>query len=550
MHVTPEVGIANILKAEGVEFVSTFPTNGVNNALGPAGVPLIMMRDDRYAIAMADAYSRVNNGNKIGVATVMGGVNSAGLQVSYAGIAQAYEDGSPLLVLADGVPTGQTQNSFFDPIAALSHVTKWSARIDTPEATPQFLRRAFTLLRSGRPGPVFLAVPRGLGEYDEDARPYIPVKGWRSAPDPSDVANAANILRNARKPLLFVGEGVLYANATQELLELAELAQTPVVTTIKGKGAFPETHALSIGARGGPASKFIEQCDVLIAVGASLSPGRFSHGVPNAARKQVVQIVVDEWDLNKMSPTDHAVVGDAKLSLAAINDDLCANPDHQHDPALLTQIAEAKAAFDAEYGDYLMSTETPINPYRVYGGLQNVLDPQNSFVTHESGNTRDQLTTTYKTTIPRGFLGWGNVSTLGFSFGAVIAAKLAFPDRQCIAVSGDAGIGYMLGNLEVAVRYRLGITVIHIANNGFSGYGPGFWGAGHDPYTHEVTDTTQINMARAAAELGYYSERVDDPAEVEPALKRALAQNAEGKPAYLEFIASQFPVYGPFVPAS
>jgi len=179
-----------------------------------------------------------------------------------------------------------------------------------------------------------------------------------------------------------------------------------------------------------------------------------------------------------------------------------------------------------------------------------VLDPQNSFVTHESGNTRDQLTTTYKTTIPRGFLGWGNVSTLGFSFGAVIAAKLAFPDRQCIAVSGDAGIGYMLGNLEVAVRYKLGITVIHIANNGFSGYGPGFWGAGHDPYTHEITDTNQINMASTAAELGYYSERVDDPAEVESALERALAQNAKGKPAYLEFIASQFPVYGPFVPAS
>jgi thiamine pyrophosphate-dependent acetolactate synthase large subunit-like protein len=550
MNVTPEVGIANILKAEGVEFVSTFPTNGVNNALGPAGIPLIMMRDDRYAIAMADAYSRVNNGNKIGVATVMGGVNSAGVQISYGGIAQAYEDGSPILVLADGVPTGQTQNSPYDPVAALKHVTKWSARIDTPEVTPQFLRRAFTLMRSGRPGPVFLSVPRGMGEYDEDTRPYIPVKGWRSAPDPSDVTNAANILRNAKKPLIFVGEGVLYANATQELIELAELAQVPVVTTIKGKSAFPETHALSIGARGGPASKFIEECDVLIAVGASLSPGRFSHGVPNAAGKQIVQIVVDEWDLNKMSPTDHAVVGDAKLSLAAINDDLRANPDHQHDPFLLTEVAAAKAAFDAEYGAHLTSTETPINPYRVYGGLQNVLDPQNSFVTHESGNTRDQLTTTYKTTIPRGFLGWGNVSTLGFSFGAVIAAKLAFPDRQCIAVSGDAGIGYMLGNLEVAVRYKLGITVIHIANNGFSGYGPGFWGAGHDPYTHEITDTNQINMARTAAELGYYSERVDDPAEVESALERALAQNAKGKPAYLEFIASQFPVYGPFVPAS
>ncbi len=549
-QVTPEQGIANILKAEGVEFVSTFPTNGVNNALGPAGVPLVMMRDDRYAIAMADGYARVTSGRKIGVATVMGGVNSAGLQVSYAGIAQAYEDGSPILVLADGVPTGQTQNSFFDPVAALNHVTKWSARIDAPEATPQFLRRAFTLLRSGRPGPVFLAVPRGMGQYDEDARPYRPVKGWRSAPDPADVVSAARILRQARRPLIFAGEGVLYADASAELLALAELAEAPVLTTLKGKGAFPENHPLSIGVRGSPASHFLNSCDVLIAVGASLSPGRFSHGVPNAADKQIVQIVVDEWDLNKMSPTDHAVLGDAKLSLAALVDQLGAEPGHQHDPELSVEIARHKADFDAQYGPHLCSDETPINPYRVYGELQAVLDPERSFVTHESGNTRDQLSTTYRATIPRGFLGWGNVSTLGFSFGALVAAKLAYPDRQCVAVSGDAGIGYMLGNLEVAIRYQLGLTVVHIANNGFAGYGPGFWGAGHDPYTHEVSGVDQINMADTAAQIGYHAERISDPAEVRPALERALACNAEGRPAYLEMICSQFPVYGPWVAAS
>ena len=544
MMITAETGIARILKAEGVEFVSTFPTNGVNNALAPEGVRLVMMRDDRYAIAVADAYSRVTNGERIGVATVMGGVNSAGLQVSYAGIAQAFEDGSPMLVLADGVPAGSTQNSHFDPIEALRHVTKWAARIDTPESVPQFMRRAFTLLRTGRPGPVFLAVPRGMGEYDEDAQPYVPVKGWRSAPDPADVQQAVEVLNGARKPLIYVGEGVLYAGATEELLEFAELVQAPVLTTLKAKGAFPETHPLSIGVRGGPASTFLNECDVLFAVGSSISPGRFSHSVPHAAKKQIVQCVVDEWDLNKMHPTDYAVIGDARLTLAALCDALRGTTASGRDPGLMAQIESEKAAFDEEYGEHLNSDDEPINPYRVYAALQRVLDPERSFLTHESGNTRDQLSTTYRTTMPRGFLGWGNVSTLGFSFGAVVAAKLAFPDRQCVAVSGDAGVGYMMGNLEAAVRNQLGVTVVHISNGGFAGYGPGFWGPGHDPYTHEVLGSEQIDMSQAVSHLGYYTERITEPGEVEPALERALARNEAGQPAYLEVICSQFPVYG------
>lgn len=547
MNVTAEMGIAHILKAEGVEFVSTFPSNAVNNALGEEGVRLVMMRDDRYAIAVADAYSRVTNGEKIGVATVMGGVNSAGLQIGYAAMAQAFEDGSPMLVLTDGVPTGSTQNAHFDPIEALQHVTKWAARIDTPARTPQFLRRAFTLLRTGRRGPVLLAVPRGMGEYDEEAQPYEPVKGWRSAPDPVDVAKAADILSNARKPLIFVGEGTLYAGAARELLEFAELAQAPVLTTLKAKGVFPETHPLSIGVRGGPATAFLNECDVLFAVGSSISPGRFSHTVPNPAEKEIVQCVVDEWDLNKMHPTDHAVIGDARLTLAALSEQLRSVDGNNCDPALPEQIKTEKAKFDAEYAVHLESTEKPINPYRVYAGLQRVLDPNNSFLTHESGNTRDQLSTTYKTSIPRGFLGWGNVSTLGFSFGAVVAAKLAFPERQCVAVSGDAGVGYMMGNLEAAVRNGLGVTVVHISNGGFAGYGPGFWGGGHDPYTHEVLDHSQIDMSKAVSNLGYHSERIHEPAEVEPALGRALARNEQGQPAYVEFICSQFPVYGSWV---
>ncbi|SVD60948.1 uncharacterized protein METZ01_LOCUS413802, partial [marine metagenome] len=177
-------GIVRILKKEGVEWVSTFPVCKVNNALGREGLPMVMMRDDRYAVAVADAYSRISG--KVGVCTVQGGVNAAGLQVAYAGLAQAYEDNSPTLCITDGVPIGGSENSHFDLTSSLKSVSKWYGYIDKPERVPEFMRRAFTMLRTGRPGPVILALP-STEEYDETVNPYVPVKGWKFGPDPSDV---------------------------------------------------------------------------------------------------------------------------------------------------------------------------------------------------------------------------------------------------------------------------------------------------------------------------------------------------------------------------
>ncbi|MCK5670978.1 hypothetical protein KAI10_06320, partial [Candidatus Bathyarchaeota archaeon] len=189
------------------------------------------------------------------------------------------------------------------------------------------------------------------------------------------------------------------------------------------------------------------------------------------------------------------------------------------------------------------SSETPINPYRVYGGLMEVLDMEKSLVTHESGNTRDQLSAVYKSQVPHGFLGWGNVTTLGYGLGGAMGAKLAFPDWQVVSVTGDAGVGYQMGNWETMVRYEMGITTVHINNDGFGGYGPGFWGKGHSPYTYELTGHKVQSSAKVAEALGIQAERVDDPDEVEPALKRALKANASNRPYLLEFICSKHPVF-------
>ncbi len=551
MSIDVATSIARILKQEGVEWVSTFPVCRINNALGREGMPMIMMRDDRYAVALADAYSRVTAGDRIGVCTVQGGVNGAGLQYSYPGLAQAFEDNSPMLCITDGVPAGSTENTLFDVTTSLKTVTKWFGYIDRPERVPEFMRRAFTMLRSGRPGPVVLAVPNAAGIYDETVDPYTPPKGWKSAPDPSDVATAVDLIMGAQNPLIYAGEGVIYAGASAELTALAELTNTPVITTLKAKGAFPENHPLFVGVRGEHPSEYLHKSDVILAVGSSLSPGRFTHGIPNAPNKTIIQCNLDEFYVNRIYPTHHALIGDAKFTLQALTDEVSRLTSGAGRPANGV-VAEVKAARDAglaQYREVMVSDDTPINPYRVYGDMMKVLDPHNSFVTHDSGNTRDQLSTVYDTLIPRGFLGWGNISTLGFGLAAALSAKLAFPERQSVAVTGDAGVGYMLGNLEVPVRQNIGITVAHISNGGFAGYGPGFWGDGHDPYTHRVLGPEDLDMSRVAGELGLHSERVTEPSDVIPALRRALSANDAGQPSYIEFICSQYPVYGGFVPS-
>ena len=549
MTIDVATGIGRILKQEGVEWVSTFPVCRVNNALGREGIPIVMMRDDRYAVALADAYSRINAGSKIGVCTFQGGVNAAGLQVAYAGMAQAYEDGSPVLCITDGVPIGATENSQFDVTSSLKSVSKWYGYVDKPERLPEFMRRAFTMLRTGSPGPVVLAIPDADGLYDETADPYIPVKGWKSAPNPDDVTAAVELLIKAQDPLIYVGEGVIYAGASAELKELAELANAPVISTLKAKGAFPEDHPLFVGVRGEQVNHYLNKSDLILAVGSSLSPGRFSHAIPNAVNKTIIHATINELHVNKVYSTAAALIGDARFTLQALVKELSSKTSGNGRPANGVA-ADVKAARDSamvQYREAMASTDKPMNPYRIYAGLIEVLDPHNSFVTHESGNTRDQLSTVYDTLVPRGFLGWGNVSSLGFSLAATIAAKLSFPQKQCVAVTGEAGLGYMMGNLEVPLRQKLGITIAHVSNGGFAGYGPGFWGDGHDPFTHRVQGYDEVDMSRVIEALGYHTERVTEPSEVAPALKRAMAANDRSQPAYIEFICSQYPIYGGWV---
>lgn len=228
-------GLVNILEKEGTRHVTTFPTSHINNAIGEEGAPeLFMVRDERYAVSVADTISRLSNGKQLGVCTVMGGLNAAGTQMAYGALAEAYEDSVPLLCLTDGVPGDTLGRERYNIQEGFKSVTKWSGYINKAERVPEYMRRAFTELRTGRPSPVLLEIPRGLGEYRVDDYPYSCVKGWRSMGDKGDVEKAVKALRKAEHPLLWVGQGVFSADAVEELHRFAELAQLPGINYVEG----------------------------------------------------------------------------------------------------------------------------------------------------------------------------------------------------------------------------------------------------------------------------------------------------------------------------
>jgi thiamine pyrophosphate-dependent acetolactate synthase large subunit-like protein len=552
MRLKGGVGVVRCLKAEGINWVATFPASTVNEVLAEEGVRHVMARDERTAVAIADGFSRVSDGKRFGVATCIGGINAAGIQYAYGALAQAFEDSSPLLCLTGGVNADEWQLSRYDTQRGLESVTKWTAYINTAERVPEYMRRAFTYLKTGHPAPILLLIPRDVvqQEYDDATKGYSPVKGWKAAGDPRDVEVTVRALLAAKNPLIYAGQGVFHADACAELRAFVELVQMPVMATLLGKSVFPETHPLYLGVRGGPVTHFLEGADLIFGIGTSLNKGRFSHVIPNAHQKTILQTAIDEYDINKNYRADHVIVGDAQLVLQQLIAEVkkqvgpTGRPENRQ---LLETIQRLKTEKSQKYRDAVTSNERPMNPYRVYGDIMQAIDREHSVITHDSGNTRDQLSTIWEATVPHGYVGWGNVSTLGFGLGAALGAKLAYPQRTVVNFCGDAGFGYFVGNLEVGLREKIPVITVHINNSGFSGYGPGFWGPGGHPSTSAVTPSSVFSSAKIAEGVGIYSERVEAPDEVIPAFRRAVQATASGRPALLEMICSQYPITGRWV---
>jgi thiamine pyrophosphate-dependent acetolactate synthase large subunit-like protein len=529
--------IIEILKREGIDTLFGYPRNALLEAAAAANVRTIIPRQERIGLHMADAYSRLTRGEKPGVFCCQHG---PGAEVAYAGVAQAYGESVPLLVLPGGYPTaiahvGRNYNS----VRNMAQITKSAEPLNVPAQTSAVMRRAFTALRNGRGGPALVELPFDVLEQEGAEADYAPVLRTRYGPDGESVAPAAALLCGAKRPVIYAGQGIHWANAYGELQELAELLAIPVCTSLPGKSSFDETHPLSLGSGGAAMPQavrhFLDEADVILGVGCSFTSTSF--GIRMPAGKRVIHATLDPAELNRAVETEVALIGDARLALRALIE-ACrtiAGAMPRDSSPVAAEIAGVADAWLARWMPKLTSSETPMTPYRVLWDLQHSVDVANTIITHDAGSPRDQLSPFWKTRAPHSFLGWGKTTQLGYGLGLAMGAKLACPDRLCINVWGDAAIGFTGMDFETAVRERLPILSILLNNSSMA------MELKIMPTATEKFRATDIggDYAAFARALGGHGERISTIDEIIPAIRRGIAATEAGKPALLEFMTSQ-----------
>ena len=531
--------VAEILKREGTEFLACYPRNPLIEACAALNIRPILCRQERVGVGMADGYSRIKRGRKNGVFAAQAG---PGIENAFPGIAQAYAENVPMLIIPAGLPLARR---YVRPVFRASDVyrpvTKWSALAHTVDELPDLMRRAFHAMRSGKGGPVLVEIPNEIFEAEyKGALDYTAVKVARAAPDPDAIKEAARLLLAAKNPLLLAGQGVLYAQASEKLVALAELVPAPVATTNPGKSAIPENHPLALGAstRSRPKmfTDFMKQADVVLAIGSSLTITPFGPGVPRG--KTLIHSSNDPDDINKEHRADHAVVGDAALVLDALIAEVEKQKGKGGDKALAAlkdEVAAAKKAWLAEWAKHIDSDEAPLNQYRVIRDLMRTVDRDGVIVTHDSGSPREQMIPFWETTAPGSYMGWGKSTQLGYGLGITMGAKLAAPDKLAMNIMGDAAIGMTGMDIETAARNRIPILTV-VFNNGVMA-------AERDvlPISIEKYGALAVggNYAKVAEGLNVASLRVEKPADIVPGIKKAVSVTQSGAPFLLEFVVKE-----------
>ena len=531
--------IAEILKREGTEFLSCYPRNPLIEEAAALDIRPILCRQERVGVGIADGFTRIRRGRRNGVFAAQAG---PGIENAFPGVAQAYSENVPMLVIPAGLPLArQHVRPVFRAADVYRPVTKWSALAHSVQELPDLMRRAYHAMRSGKGGPVLIEVPAEVWEAEYRGKlDYVPVPVQRAAPDPDAVRRAAQMLLAAKSPLLLAGQGVLYAQASEQLAQLAELIPAPVATTNPGKSALAETHPLSLGAstRSRPRmfTDFMARADLVLAIGTSLTRTPFGPGVP--AGKTIIHSTNDDADINKEYRVDCAVIGDAALVLDALIAEVGRHKGSGGGNALASlkeEIAAGRKAWLAEWAKHLDSDETPINQYRVIRDLMRTVDRDNLIITHDSGSPREQLIPFVEPTTPGSYMGWGKSTQLGYGLGIIMGAKLAAPAKLCVNIMGDAAIGMTGMDIETAARNRIAILTI-VFNNGVMA-------AERDVLKLSTAKygalTVGGNYSKVADGLNVAAIRVEKPGDIAPALKKAVRVTESGAPFLLEVVVKE-----------
>jgi acetolactate synthase-1/2/3 large subunit len=520
-----------MLKAHGVEIIfglcgdTSLPFYDALARL-PHGMCHILARDERSAAYMADGYARVSG--KVGVCE---GPSGGGVTYILPGLAEANESSVPVLCINSDISVssrGRYTLTELDQGALMRPVTKWNTVLDRAPDIPRGFRAAFNQMTTGRPGAAHIALP-----FDVQNGTVDKTKLWgdatlgeyparRVAPDPIYTERAAQLLREAARPVFICGGGVVIAGAEGELQELAERLSAPVATTISGKGSINEEHLLAVGVVGSnggtPETRaIVDQADLIFFVGCragSVTTERWRHPAPG--KTKVIHLDVDAAVLGANYQVDAPLVGDAKLALAALNQGLVTLKR----PLDAANVQKAKNEKLAKFYALAESDDQPIKPERMVAELTQALDAD-TIVVADAGTPCPYLSAYYPARkTGRRFFSNRAHGALGYSLPAAIGAHFARPGVKSVSVMGDGSFGFSCGELETAARYKLPITFIVISNSSYgwikagqkSGYGQRYF----------AVDFNTVDHTAVAAAFGVKGWRITDPKDLGKALKQAL----------------------------
>ncbi len=559
--------VVQTLINEGVPCIVGIPghgTLGLSDALiGQDRLKVLQVRHEQAATHLADAYCRVT-GTPLAVFTSIG----PGAMNTVIGVASCYVDGIPLLVLTGNSHTYMAGRGVLqeierkhdaDSLSVFAPITKRIWRPASVKELPHILERAFAEMLTGRRGPVVVDLPMNVqcDSTDVDLRPpaaYRP--GGRVLPDPDLIARAGKLLLAARRPVIVAGGGVIAAHASDELRRVAEFLGAPVVTTMMGKGAFPEDHPLS-GFHGGSkgtacGNTLTSNADVLLAVGmrfADETTSSYRQGVTYAIPPaRLIHMDLDPTQIGKNYPVEVGVVADAKAGLAALLQWLQAHGTARdcQGGEYFTWFTQLREQWLAGVRELAVSDHSPVTISRLIAEVRAFLR-RDAIVCTSSGNVQAQWFQEARVYEPGTNLTAGGFSTMGWTVPAALGARLAAPERQVLGLVGDGDFLMTVQELATAVQYRLPVVYV-VANNAG-------WIAIRDlqaaVYGEERALGAEFlregaplspDLAAIARGFGCYAERISEPAEVRPALERAFAA---GGPAVVEVMVERnYPLSG------
>lgn len=519
------------LEAEGVDTLFGYPGGQaikIYDALyDSTKIRHILARHEQGAVHEADGYARATG--KVGVVLVTSG---PGATNTVTGIATAYMDSVPLVVITGQVTRGVIGTDAFqeaDIVGITMPVVKHSFLLQSTDDLTKTFREAFYIASTGRPGPVLIDIPSDLAGAQMVFRypDHIDIPSYRPnyRGNAKQVKQAVEYIRAATRPLLMVGGGVVSSHACDEVVELAEKMQIPVVTTLLGKAAMPCSNPLNLGPVGMHGSKYanmaVTECDLLIAVGARFSDrvtGKLSEFAPHA---KVIHIDIDPAEIGKVRDPQVPIVGDAQGVVAAINarlDKVEAQPRSAEWVETVLEWRERWPFYTEDFVDY----PDRIAPEQVLEALSNKLGPHESVVTTEVGQHQMWAHQHVHREESRTFISSGGLGTMGFGFPAAIGAKIGRPDAQVVCIAGDGSIQMNIQEMATALGNGVAVKVLVIDNNAL-----GMVHQWQRLFYHERYSCTEFtanpDFVKLAEAYGWQAERIAHPDQISDALDRMLA---------------------------